>query len=198
MVASAETVIMLMYSARKNSANLQRGVLGVEAADQLALGLGQVERRPVGLADHGDAVDRRTAAPRPASAGCRTSGRRCLLRSTIAEVDSVPGVEEHRDEATAPSRPRRRSSAPPSAARRAAGRSSRTPSRRARCRRRRSSAKARTHSTATGRSVSCSGVWWPKIETSAAERDDREGRNAGIAAMIGASDVDATCHAASG
>ena len=44
-VASAETVIMLMYSARKNSANFIERVLGVEAADQLALALGQVERQ---------------------------------------------------------------------------------------------------------------------------------------------------------
>ena len=37
-----------------------RRVLGVEAADQLALGLGQVERRPVGLADHRRRSRRRT------------------------------------------------------------------------------------------------------------------------------------------
>ena len=56
-MASAETVAMLMYSARKNSANFSERVLGVEAADQLALGLGEVERRAVGLADHRDHVD---------------------------------------------------------------------------------------------------------------------------------------------
>ena len=32
---------------------LQRRVLGVEARDEFALGLGQVEWGPVGLADHG-------------------------------------------------------------------------------------------------------------------------------------------------
>ena len=84
MVAIAETVTMLMYSARKNSANLIERVLGVEAADQLALGLGQVERRPVGLADHRDQVDRRTTRQQRR----RTSGA-CWC-STIAEVDSDP------------------------------------------------------------------------------------------------------------
>ncbi len=36
---------------------LERRVLGVEAADEFGFGLGQVERRAVGLADHGDRVD---------------------------------------------------------------------------------------------------------------------------------------------
>src|SRR3984893_6770380 len=36
---------------------LHRGVLGEVSAYQLALALGQVERQPVGLADHGDQVD---------------------------------------------------------------------------------------------------------------------------------------------
>ena len=57
MVASADTVTMFTYSARMNIANFSRRVLGVEAADQLALGLGQVERGAVGLADHRDHVD---------------------------------------------------------------------------------------------------------------------------------------------
>ena len=69
-MARAETVTMLMYSARKNSANLNERVLGVEAADQLGLGLGQVERGAVGLADHGDQVDDERHEQRDA----RTSG----------------------------------------------------------------------------------------------------------------------------
>ena len=36
---------------------LERGVLGVEAAHQFALALGEVERQPVGLAHHGEQVD---------------------------------------------------------------------------------------------------------------------------------------------
>src|SRR5579875_793493 len=36
---------------------LHRRVLGVVSGDQLALALGQVERQPVGLADHGEQVD---------------------------------------------------------------------------------------------------------------------------------------------
>ena len=33
-------------------------------------------------------------------------------------------------------------------------------------------------STATGVSVSCSGVWWPKMSTDRPERDDGEGHEA--------------------
>ena len=78
---------------------LQRGVLGVEAADELALGLGQVERRTVGLAHHRDAVDDegrqhddrvpRGHLPVPADDGSVTVAP-CACASTIAEVDIEP------------------------------------------------------------------------------------------------------------
>ena len=95
--ASAETVTMLMYSARKNSANFS-DEYSVEAADQLALGLGQVERRPVGLTDHRDHVDherdrqqhREPARPGelPAEEGQLVAVGACA--PTISEVDIVP------------------------------------------------------------------------------------------------------------
>ncbi len=47
-------------------------------------------------------------------------------------------------------------------------------------------AMARMNSTATGRSVSCSGVWTPKIETSGPIGITPKARNAGAVAMIGA------------
>ena len=50
----ADMVIVFMNSARKNSAKRIERVLGVEAADQLLLGLDQVERRPVELGGGGD------------------------------------------------------------------------------------------------------------------------------------------------
>ena len=87
MVASAETVTMSMYSARKNSANLIERVLGVEAGDQLALGLGQVERGAVGLADHRDDVDDEDGQQRVTSR-IPDTGPACA--STISEVDIEP------------------------------------------------------------------------------------------------------------
>ena len=45
---------------------------------------------------------------------------------------------------------------------------------------------ANTTSTPTGRSVSCSGVWWPKIDTSGPNGITENARNAGTAEMIGA------------
>ena len=43
--------------AEEEHAEPHPGVLGVESGDQFALALGEVERQPVGLADHGDDVD---------------------------------------------------------------------------------------------------------------------------------------------
>ena len=51
----ADIVIVFMNSARKNSAKRIERVLGVEAADQLLLGLDEVERRAVELGGGGDA-----------------------------------------------------------------------------------------------------------------------------------------------
>ena len=45
----ADMVTVFMNSARKNSANRIERVLGVEAADELLLGLDEVERRAVQL-----------------------------------------------------------------------------------------------------------------------------------------------------
>ena len=44
-------VIMCVYSPRKNRANFMRAVLGVIAADQFLLRLGQVERQAVALGE---------------------------------------------------------------------------------------------------------------------------------------------------
>ena len=84
---------------------LQRRVLGVEAADQLALGLGEVERRPVGLADHGDHVDDegdRQQDREPARAGERPAEEAQLvavrLRGDDVRGRHRAGVEEHRDD----------------------------------------------------------------------------------------------------
>ena len=90
-VASAETVNMLMYSARKNNANFIERVLGVEPAGQLALALGEVERQPVGLADHRDDVDdeREQAGQDVPERGLRRHDLRGRHR---------PGVDEHGDQ----------------------------------------------------------------------------------------------------
>ena len=50
-------VTVFMNSARKNSAKRMLRVLGVEAADQLLLGLDEVERRSVQLGGGGDQED---------------------------------------------------------------------------------------------------------------------------------------------
>ena len=42
------------------------------------------------------------------------------------------------------------------------------------------------NSTPTGRSVSCSAVWWPPIETLGPNGTTLNARNAGTAEMIGA------------
>ena len=53
----ADMVIVFMNSARKKRAKRIDGVLGVEAADQLLLGLDEVERRAVELGGGGDEED---------------------------------------------------------------------------------------------------------------------------------------------
>ncbi len=126
---------------------LQRRVLGVEAADQFALGLGQVERRPVGLADHRRHVDheRRQQQEHVPEA--------VLLRRRSPRSTSCPSTGTPR-RSTAPWRSRRRSPARSSAARRAADRSSRMPSPPARFRTRRpTSPPARTAPRRAGRSA---------------------------------------------
>ena len=45
---------------------------------------------------------------------------------------------------------------------------------------------ARMNSTPTGRSVSCSAVWWPAIETLGPKGTTLNARNAGTAETIGA------------
>ena len=108
----------------------QAGVLRVEAGDELALGLGQVERCPVRLADHRDAVDDE-GRQQQESTTCRPGPRRSA-RSTSSRHRGTPPRRR------GPSRSRRRSSARSSAGRRAGSTSSPTTSRRARCRRCRS------------------------------------------------------------
>ena len=56
-VTMAQTVTTLAYSAMKKKRELHRAVLGVVAGDQLRLGLGQVERQPVGLGEARDQED---------------------------------------------------------------------------------------------------------------------------------------------
>jgi hypothetical protein len=81
-VARAATVNMLMYSPRKNIAK-RIAVLGVEATDDLALALGEVEGQAVGLADHRDDVDEEAEER-------RDDEPQVLLRATICEVDIDP------------------------------------------------------------------------------------------------------------
>ena len=66
----------------------------MEAADQLALGLGQVERRAVGLADHRDHVD----DERRDSSSDGTNQQSSCCAATISRRRHRAGVEEHRDE----------------------------------------------------------------------------------------------------
>ena len=88
--------------AEEEHRELHRAVLGVEAAGELALALGEVERQPVGLADHRDDVDGEAR---------RTPGRMYqsdALRRRRSRGRHRAGVEEHRDERRAPWRSRRR------------------------------------------------------------------------------------------
>ena len=110
---------------------LQRRVLGVEAADQFALGLGQIEWGAVGFADHRGDVDQERRQQ-------QEHVPEAVLGGDDARGRHGARVEEHRGE-----RQRHRDLVGDhlggtSAARRAADRSSRTPSRPARCRTRRS------------------------------------------------------------
>ena len=65
------------------------GVLGVEAADELLLGLDEVERRAVQLGRGGDQEDRRTARRRWRR---RSSRRSCSARRRCRWCDSVPAI----------------------------------------------------------------------------------------------------------
>ena len=67
-------------------------VLGVEAADELLLGLDQVERRVVRLGDRGDHEDHERARWRAASTSRRSRSTRCRpspAASTMPRVESV-------------------------------------------------------------------------------------------------------------
>jgi hypothetical protein len=90
-VASAETGDDVDVLREEEHRELQRGVLGVEAADELALGLGEVERRAVGLARDRDDVDderHRQRDDEPA----------VVLRRDDLAGRQRAGVEEHGDE----------------------------------------------------------------------------------------------------
>ena len=96
-------VTVFMNSARKNSAKRMLRVLGVEAADELLLGLDEVERRAVQLGGGGDEEDD------------ERHERRWRRRSTWEMLDwwrrcrwcsSVPDTRMHRGEAEARARPR--------------------------------------------------------------------------------------------
>ena len=82
-VASAETVNMLMYSARKNIAKRIEPYSVWNPPVELALALGEVEGQPVGLADHRHDVDGERE-----QAGRDVPERR--LPATICEVDIEP------------------------------------------------------------------------------------------------------------
>ena len=88
MVASAETVTMLMYSARKNSANFSEVYSVWKPPTSSPSASGQVERRAVGLADHRRRVDDERDRQRQRVPACAAG------RATISEVDIVPDVDE--------------------------------------------------------------------------------------------------------
>ena len=84
---------------------LERGVLGVVAADQLALALGQVEGKPVGLADHRDEVDHERREKQHREPGRVVQGdpghvehRAVRLGGDDRRGGQRARVEEHRDE----------------------------------------------------------------------------------------------------
>ena len=65
--------------ADKEHAELHPRVLGVVAGDQLGLGLGQIERHPLGLGDPGDDEDQQAEELRHAVPQTRTGPRRCPI-----------------------------------------------------------------------------------------------------------------------
>ena len=84
---------------------LQRRVLGVVPADQLALALGQVERQPVGLAHHGDHVDDERRQQQDGEPRRPVQGRAEPVELGAARLrlhdrggGQRPGVQEDRDE----------------------------------------------------------------------------------------------------
>ena len=92
MTAIADIVMTFMNSARKKIANRMPGVLGVEPADELLLGLDEVERRVVRLGDRRDQEDderRRSRASQYQSVkiDCQPSH---ACSSTMPRVESVP------------------------------------------------------------------------------------------------------------
>ncbi len=86
MVATAETLIMLMYSARKNQANFIDEYSVMVAGDELALGLGEVERQR-------GSSRRPSRSRRRTNAGIRaTPHHSCCWESTICDVDMDPAT----------------------------------------------------------------------------------------------------------
>ena len=71
----------------------ERRVLGVEPADELLLGLDEVERRPVELGRGGDHEDDERARSR--SATMFQSARASPARRRCPHVDSVPDEQQH-------------------------------------------------------------------------------------------------------
>ena len=80
---TALIVIVFMNSARKNSAKRMRGVLGVEPADQLLLGLDEVERRRFSSA---------VAAIRKMTNGTNAGGDEVPVGEAVLDVDDAAGA----------------------------------------------------------------------------------------------------------
>ena len=204
MVASADTVAMLMYSARKNIANFIDEYSVWKPADQLALGLGQVERRPVGLADHRDHVDHERREQQDAyqpGARCQSEQVHGLVRlrrddlrggHRAGEQEDRHQRQAHRDlvgdhlrggPQAAEQRVRR--AGRPAAEHDAVDADEAT---------------ASMYSTATGRSVSCSGVWCRRTGSLTVGPNGMTAKagSAGIADDHRRQDVDEPCRRPSG
>ena len=172
---------------------LQRRVLGVEAADQLGLGLRQVERAP-GWSPRPPRSRRSRRRPAAGSRPARpvNSSRRRSARCRRPARDDPgrrhrAGVEEHRDDR----QPHRdlvadhlRGRAQPAEQR---VRRARTPSRTARCRTRPATMQANTISTPTGQVGQLQRGLRRRRSTPSGRTGSREkARNAGTADRIGA------------
>ena len=95
----ADIVTVFMNSARKNSAKRIERVLGVEAADQLLLGLDEVERRAVELGGARDDEDheRHHAGDEQVPPRDQADPASPAWLSTMSWVDSEPGQQHDRD-----------------------------------------------------------------------------------------------------
>ena len=109
--AIADIVIRFMNSARKKMREADAGVLGVEATDELLLGLDEVERRVVGLGDRRDQEDHERD-DRGAQYQSVTNECQLVQRLGVGDAagQSVPDAEQDADDRRGRTRPRTRCS----------------------------------------------------------------------------------------